>query len=158
MSRSKLKQLWEKWTIDRPAAFGDLMWQVLVVRLAAFLNRVTLRRVIAFIPVVVVVLAYAHSIPLPPEVMLVGDLLAYIDVFTVVFLVAAVSRVAPVMLLVKATARHAASAIGAIGEGLRRLDVRHRREAGGGARRTGQAGSRSGNDDHPAGIFDVAWA
>jgi hypothetical protein len=29
------KRLWRKWTIDKPAAFGDLLWEVLVVQLAA---------------------------------------------------------------------------------------------------------------------------
>jgi hypothetical protein len=41
----------------------------------------TPRQVIAFIPVLILILAYAHSIPIPPELMLVGDLLAYIDIF-----------------------------------------------------------------------------
>jgi hypothetical protein len=66
------KRLWQKWTIDRPAAFGDWLYQVLVVELAALLDRLTLRRVIAFIPVVILIFAYAHSIPLPPELMLVA--------------------------------------------------------------------------------------
>ena len=52
------KAFWRKWTIDKPAAFGDLLWDVLVVQLAAMLDRVTLRDVIAFIPVVILVLAY----------------------------------------------------------------------------------------------------
>ena len=77
------KQLWKKWTIDKPAVFGDWLWEVLVVQLAAFLDRLTLRRVIAFIPVLILVLAYAHRIPIPPELMLVGDFLAYIDIFSV---------------------------------------------------------------------------
>ena len=46
------KRLWQKWTIDKPAAFGDWLYQILVVELAALLDRLTLRQVIAFIPVV----------------------------------------------------------------------------------------------------------
>src|SRR4051812_44834453 len=68
---SMWKQLWKTWTIDKPAAFGVLLWDVLVVRFAAFLDRLTVRRVIAFIPVLILGLAYAHSIPIPPELMLV---------------------------------------------------------------------------------------
>ena len=59
-----LKQLWKKWTIDKPAAFGDLLWEVLVVQFAAFLDRLTLRRIIAFIPVIILIVAYAHSMPI----------------------------------------------------------------------------------------------
>jgi hypothetical protein len=25
------KQLWKKWTLDKPAAFGDLLWEIFVV-------------------------------------------------------------------------------------------------------------------------------
>ena len=51
------------------------------MQFAAWLDRLTLRQIIAFIPVVILVLAYYHSIPIPPELMLVGDVLAYIDIF-----------------------------------------------------------------------------
>ena len=98
---SMWKQLWKKWTLDKPAAFGDLLWDVLVVQFAAFLSRLTLRRVIAVIPLVILILAYAHSIPVPPELMLLGDLLAYIDIFTVIFLLGVLSRVATVLYLLK---------------------------------------------------------
>jgi hypothetical protein len=39
------KLLWQKWTIDKPAAFGDWLHQTLVVELAALLDRLTLRQV-----------------------------------------------------------------------------------------------------------------
>ena len=84
-------RLWQTWTIDKPAALGDWLWQILVVDLAAFLDRLTLRRVVALIPVVILVLAYLHRIPLPPELMLLGDLLAYIDIFSMIWY-AAVDR------------------------------------------------------------------
>ncbi len=29
------KQIWKKWTVDKPAAFGDLLWEVFVVQFAA---------------------------------------------------------------------------------------------------------------------------
>lgn len=40
------RQLWKTWTIDKPAAFGDLLWEI---------------------PVVVLILAYAYRIRFPPE-------------------------------------------------------------------------------------------
>src|SRR5882757_9420354 len=95
------KALWQKWTIDKPAALGDWLWEVFVVQLAALLDRLTLRRIIAFIPVVVLILAYAHRIPIPPELMLVGDLLAYIDIFSVLFLLGVLSRVATVLFILR---------------------------------------------------------
>src|SRR3974377_1363437 len=95
------KQFWRKWTIDRPAALGDWLWEVFVVQLAAFLDRLTLRKIIAFIPVVILILAYAHRIPLPPELMLVGDGLAYIDVFSVIILLSMLSRAAAILFVLK---------------------------------------------------------
>jgi hypothetical protein len=92
------KQIWQKWTIDKPAAFGDWLWQMLVVELAASLNRLTLRQVIAFIPVVILVVAYTHSIPLPPELMLVGDVLAYIDIFSIILLLSLIGRAATIFI------------------------------------------------------------
>lgn len=38
------KRLWQTWTIDKPAAFGDWLYQTLVVELAALLDRLTCGR------------------------------------------------------------------------------------------------------------------
>jgi hypothetical protein len=95
------KGLWQKWTIDEPAALGDWLWHVFVVQLAAFLDRLTLRRIIALIPVVLFFLAYAHRIPVPPESMLVGDFVAYIDVFSALLVLGLLSRAATIFFIVK---------------------------------------------------------
>src|ERR1700690_3830047 len=95
------KAFWKKLTIDKPANLGDWLWDVFVVQLAAFLDRLTLRRIIAFIPVVILVVAYYHRIPLPPELMLVGDLLAYIDIFSVLLLLGVMSRAATILFVIK---------------------------------------------------------
>ena len=151
-----LKALWQKWTIDKPAALGDWLWDVLVVQLAAFLDRLTLRRIIAVIPVVVLILAYAHRIPIPPELMLVGDLLAYIDIFSVLFLLGVLSRVATVLFIVRQATARAATLISSTLEKVQRLDFRHRRE--GGARNRRRLTSRAKDDDDHAVIHGVAWA
>jgi hypothetical protein len=154
---SMWKQLWKVWTIDKSAAFGDLLWDVLVVQFAAFLDRLTVRRVIAFIPVLVLVLAYAHSIPIPPELMLVGDMLAYIDIFSVLFLLGIMSRVTTVLFFVKLAATCAVRWAMILRGGPQRIDLRHRRESG--ARSRKRLTSRaSRNDDGHAGVRGVAWA
>src|SRR5882757_9649472 len=121
------KQLWKKWTLDKPATFGDWLWEVFVVQLAAFLDRLTLRRVIAFIPVLILILAYAHRIPIPPELTLVGDLLAYIDVFSVIFLIGLMSRVATIMFVLKQAAARANGLASRLLAATKGLDFRHRR-------------------------------
>jgi hypothetical protein len=119
--------LWRKWTVDKPAAFGDWIWDVFVVQLAAALDRVTLRDVIAFIPVVILIFAYLHRIPIPPELMLVGDLLAYIDVFAMVFLLSMIGRAGVVLYVLKRAMDFAISCISRALTNVRRLDFRHRR-------------------------------
>jgi hypothetical protein len=151
------KRAWKKWTIDKPAAFGDWLWDVFVVQLAAFLDRLTLRQVIAFIPVLILILAYAHSIPIPPELMLVGDVLAYIDIYSVVFLLGIISRAATILFIAKRAAAHAVRLASMLLAGMKRLDFRHRREGGTKSRKgsTRRGGSR---DDGYAPIHGVAWA
>jgi hypothetical protein len=151
------KALWKRWTLDKPALLGDWLWDVFVVQLAALLDRLTLRRIIAFIPVAILVLAYYHSIPLPPELMLVGDLLAYIDIFSVLFLLGILSRVATVLFIIKqVTARVERLAHSLLTEA-RRLDFRHRRAPGSKARKQ-LTGRRGNEDDEPAIVGGFASA
>ncbi|PIT01684.1 hypothetical protein TSA1_13585 [Bradyrhizobium nitroreducens] len=125
-----MKQWWRRWSYEVPLAIGDALWDVLVVQLAALLDRLTLRKVIAFIPVAIIVLAYYHRIPIPPELMLIGDFLAYIDVFSVVILLGVLSRVTTLLFVVKQAAVRVAALVGNIAAQLGRLDVRHRRQRG----------------------------
>lgn len=151
------KALWKTWTIDKPAMLGDWLWDVFVVQLAAFLERLTLRQIVAFIPVVILIVAYYHSIPIPPELMLLGDLLAYIDIFSVLFLLGILSRAATVLFIIKQVTARAERLASRLLTEARRLDFRHRRERGfkGQKRRTGL---RRNDDDDPVIVDGVAWA
>src|ERR1700721_4629370 len=123
------KALWKKWTIDKPAAMGDWLWDIFVVQLAAFLDGLTLRRIIAFIPVVILVLAYYHRIPIPPELMLVGDFFAYIDIFAVVFLVGVLTRAATVLFSIRHMTAQVVRLVSDLLTAMR-VDFRHRRKRG----------------------------
>src|SRR6202012_3465481 len=155
-TESMWKALWKQWTIDKPALLGDWLWDVFVVQLAAFLDRLTLRKIIAFIPVVILVLAYYHRIPIPPELMLVGDLLAYIDIFAVLFLLGMLSRVATILFVI----RQMAARVGVLAASLmtvaRRLDFRHPRQRAGGSRK--RLFGRATDDDGPFRVSGIAWA
>ena len=151
------KRLWKSWTLDKPAAFGDLLRDVLVVQFAAWLDRLTWRKVIAFIPVVILIFAYMHRIPIPPELMLVGDLLAYIDIFTVAILLGMFTRAATILFIMKQTAAKAVALLTSARAGLQSLDLRHRREGGAQQRRRSVGRTRS-DDDEPAVVGNLAWA
>jgi hypothetical protein len=150
VGRDMKSGLWKKWTVDKPAAFGDWLWDVLVVQLAAWLDRLTLRKVIAFIPVAILVFAYMHSIPLPPELMLVGDLLAYIDVFAMVFLLGLIGRAGLVVYALKRAIEFATRSVSNVLTGLRRLNFRHRRASGAGRRKRGANWAKQDDGDYGA--------
>jgi len=151
------KALWKKWTIDQPALLGDWLWDVCVVQLAAFLDRLTLRQIIAFIPVIILILAYYHRIPLPPELMLVGDLLAYIDVFSVLFLLGILSRVTTVLFFLKQMTARVTGLTSSLITQMQRLDFRYRRERGTRSRKR-LTGRPSNDDDEPVFGGGFAWA
>jgi len=151
------KQFWRKWTVDKPAAFGDWLWEVFIVELAAFLNRLTLRKVIAFIPVLILVLAYAHRIPIPPELILVGDLLAYIDIFSMIFLLGLMGRAATILYVVRQAAQHMLDLVRHARIRLRRPDSRHRRVGDAKNRRRLTVRAKNDDDRHVP-IYSTAWA
>jgi hypothetical protein len=151
------KALWQKWTIDKPAALGDLLWDVFVVQFAVFLNGLTVRRIIALIPIVILVIAYDHKIPIPPTLMLVGDLLAYIDIFAALFLLGILTRTTTILFIFRQAVERARGLLRSLPQTMQRLDFRHRRE--GGARNRKRLTGRAKDDDGEAfAIKGVAWA
>ena len=151
------KMLWQKWTIDKPAILGDWLWDVLVVQLAAFLDRLTLRRAIALIPGVILVLAYYHSIPIPPELMLLGDLLAYLDIFSVLFLLGILSRAATILFIIRQVAASVRGLASGMTTTAHRLGFRQRRERRTKDRKRSSGGSPN-DDDEPVILGGLAWA
>lgn len=149
------KRLWREWTIDKPVAFGDWLYQILVVELAALLDRLTLRQVIAFIPVLILVVAYAHSIPIPPELMLVGDLLAYLDIFSILLLLSVIGRVSAILYVIRQMAERVFRLASLARLKLRRPDSRRQGRV---ARTRKPSAVRAKNEDDPAPAFGLAWA
>jgi hypothetical protein len=150
--------LWKKWTIDKPAAFGDLLWEVFVVQFAALLDRFTIRKVIAVVvPFVLQAIAYHHGIALPPELMLAGDFLAYIDIFTVVLLVGMLSRATTILYVIRQAAARFAQFASGLTAAAGRLDFRRRREPASRGRKR-LTGQQKDDDDERFIIGGLAWA
>ncbi|WP_456622061.1 MULTISPECIES: hypothetical protein [unclassified Bradyrhizobium] len=125
-----MKNWWRKWSHEIPLAIGDALWEALVVQFAALLERLTWRKVAALIPLGILLLAYYHNVPLPPALMLVGDLVAYIDIFSVVLMLSILSRAATIAFLVRRAAARAAALVARLRISVGRIDARHRRDAG----------------------------
>ncbi len=120
-------------------------------------TRLTLRQVIAFIPVVILIVAYARCIPLPPELMLVGDLLAYIDIFSMILLLSLMGRVSTVLYVVRQAAEAMLRLASRLHVRLRRPDFRRRRMPGTATIRR-LIGATKDDDDRPALVYGMAWA
>ena len=59
-----MQKWWRKWSYEIPLAFGDALWEVLVVQFADFLSRLTVRRVVEFIAIALLVMAFAQTAPI----------------------------------------------------------------------------------------------
>src|ERR1700682_4919052 len=83
-----MKNWWRKWSYEIPLAFGDALWAVLVVQFADFLSRLTIRRVLEFIAIAILVMAFAQTAPIELAFLFAGDTLMYLEFVIMVRLVA----------------------------------------------------------------------
>jgi len=83
-----VKDCWRKGSYEIPLAFGDALWEVLVVQFAAFLSRLTLRRVLEFVAIAVLAMAFAQTFPIDLAILFAGDTLMYLEILVVIRLAA----------------------------------------------------------------------
>ena len=83
-----MKNWWRKWSYEIPLAFGDALWEVLVVQFADFLSRLTVRRVLEFIAIAILVMAFIQTVPIELAFLFAGDTLTYLEFAVIVRLAA----------------------------------------------------------------------
>lgn len=83
-----MKNWWRKWSYEIPLAFGDALWEILVVQFAAFLSRLTLRRVLEFVAIAILAIAFAQTFPIDLAILFAGDTLMYLEIVVIIRLVA----------------------------------------------------------------------
>jgi len=83
-----VKTWWRKLSYEMPLAFGDALWEVLVVQFADFLGRLTLCRVVEFIAIAILVMAFAQTAPIDLAFLFAGDTLMYLEFVLIVQLAA----------------------------------------------------------------------
>jgi hypothetical protein len=88
-----MKKLWQKWSYEIPLAAGDTLWEVLVVQFAAFLDRVTVRKVVEFVAIALLVMAFAQTLPFDLAILFAGDTLMYLEFLVALRLAAGVMHV-----------------------------------------------------------------
>jgi hypothetical protein len=83
-----VKNWWRKWSYEIPLAFGDALWEVLVVQFADFLSRLTLRRVVEFVAIAILAIAFAQTFPIDLAILFAGDTLMYLEIVVILRLAA----------------------------------------------------------------------
>jgi len=83
-----VKNWWRKWSYEIPLAFGDALWEVLVVQFADFLSRLTIRRVLEFFVIAMLAMAFAQTFPIDLAILFAGDTLMYLEIVAIVRLAA----------------------------------------------------------------------
>jgi hypothetical protein len=83
-----MKDWWNKWSYEIPLAIGDALWDVLVLQFAAFLDRLTIRKVIEFVAIALLVMAFAQTLPIDLAILFAGDTLMYLEILVAIRLAA----------------------------------------------------------------------
>src|SRR3982074_99312 len=83
-----VKNCGRKWSYEIPLAFSDALWEVLVVQFADFLSRLTVRRVLEFFAIAILVMAFAQTAPIDLAFLFAGDTLMYLEFVLIVRLAA----------------------------------------------------------------------
>src|SRR5260370_16231794 len=102
-----VKKCWRRWSHELPLAFGDALWEVLVVQFADFLSRLTLRRVLEFVAIAILAIAFAQTFPIDLAILFAGDTLMYLEIVVIVRLAAGREHVQQMLHLAARLARFA---------------------------------------------------
>jgi hypothetical protein len=87
--------------------------------------------------------------------MLIGNLLAYLDIFSILLLLSVIGRVSAIVYVVRRMAERVLRLASVARTGLRRLDSGRQARA---ARSRKPPSVRASDEDDPAPVFGLAWA
>ena len=148
-----MQNWWRKWSYEIPLAFGDALWEVLVVQFADFLSRLTVRRVLEFVAIALLVMAFAQTAPIDLAFLFAGDTLMYLEFVVIVRLAAGREHFWHVLHLAARLARFATGVVrAAIDRSM--TGINRRRERRNPARPAKPRRSDSSDD---SGGFGAAW-
>ena len=149
-----MKNWWRKWSYEIPLAFGDALWEILVVQFADFLSRLTLRRVLEFIAIAILAMAFAQTFPIDLAILFAGDTLMYLEIVVVIRLAAGREHIQQMLRLAARLGRVAMRVSrAAISRPVLRINrLRERRNPA----RSAKPGSLSDQSDDGRG-FGVTW-
>ena len=149
-----MKNWWRKWSYEIPLAFGDALWEILVVQFADFLSRLTLRRVLEFVAIAILAMAFAQTFPIDLAILFAGDTLMYLEIVVVIRLAAGREHFQQILRIAARLARFAMRVLrAALSQPVSRINrLRERRIP---ARSTKPRGISNQSDDDRD--FGVTW-
>jgi hypothetical protein len=149
----EVKNWWRKWSYEIPLMIGDALWEVLVVQFAAFLDRLTIRKVIEFVLIAMLVMAFAQTLPFDLAILFAGDTLMYLEFLVAIRLAAGRIHFQQILRVALRLARLALRALDvAVRQPISRLNrLRERRHA-----RPAKPRRISDRSDDDRG-FGIAW-
>jgi hypothetical protein len=112
-----MENWWRKRSYEVPLAFGDALWEVLVVQFADFLSRLTVRRVLEFAAIAILVMAFAQTAPIDLAFLFAGDTLMYLEFAVIIRLAAGKAHFLHMLRLPARLARFALSVVKAAVDG-----------------------------------------
>jgi hypothetical protein len=148
-----MKKLWQKWSYEIPLAVGDALWEVLVVQFAAFLGRLTVRKVVEFVAIALLVMAFAQTLPFDLAILFAGDILMYLEFVIAIRLAAGVMHVRAMLHQATRLARLLLRALNAA-VGLPALTLRRLRERRTVSHSKPRRISDASDDDR---VLGIAW-
>jgi hypothetical protein len=150
----KVKNWWRKWSYEIPLVIGDALWEVLVLQFAAFLDRLTIRKVIEFVVIAMLAMAFAQTFPFDLAILFAGDTLMYLEFLVAIQLAAGRIHFQEMLRLVLRLARFAVQVLNAaISVPVLRLNrLRERRSVA----RSAKPRRMSDSSDDDRG-FGIAW-
>jgi hypothetical protein len=117
----EVKDWWRKWSYEIPLAFGDALWEILVVQFAAFLDRLTIRKVIEFVLIAMLAMAFAQTFPFDLAILFAGDTLMYLEFAIAIRLAAGRIHFQQILRLALRLARFALRVLNAVRQPVPRL-------------------------------------
>jgi hypothetical protein len=125
-----VKNWWRQWSYEIPLALGDALWEVLVVQFADFLSRLTVRRVLEFIAIALLVMAFAQTAPIELAFLFAGDTLMYLEFVIILRLAAGREHLQQILRIAALLARFAMRVLRtAIRQPVLRINRRRERRA-----------------------------
>jgi hypothetical protein len=143
-------RFWQKLTIDWPCALGDWLWAVLVVAPAAFLDRLTLRRVVRMVLQIalwaILLMYFEQIVSLDLTFLFAIDAATYLEIAAAIFVLVAQGHLRRAL---QGTARSFRLGLQNRTRIPLRFGTRQRRNTNAMRRKTGDGTDRQ-SDDEPA--------